>query len=237
MKNTIIALILGVTSICEAQKIYVPNTLQYDYIVLTNAYYAYYGDGTLFTNDFSPTYVDWSNVVNRPTFTSGTNGLNGSNGTNGLNGSQGIQGVVGPQGNTGSTGSNGAVGAQGIQGTNAFSINVTNRPAHISGIWYSNDQSYTLMGVAKVIMTPALVAGNIEVDSWTAPNVNDVVNRRTNDWVSCPTFLLNLSPPAKGSVSYQVPPHWCFTITNAAISGVGNSAVVAPNDSVYWYQY
>lgn len=198
MKNTIIALVLGVTSICEAQKIYVPNTLQYDYVALTNAYYAYYGDGTLFTNDFSPTYVDWSNVFNKPTFTSGTNGLNG---------------------------------------TNAFSINVTNRPAHISGLWYSNDQPYTLMGVVKVIMTPALVAGSIEVDSWTTPNITDVIDRRTNDWTSCPTFVLNLSPSAKGSVSYQVPPHWCFTITNAVISGLGNNAVVAPSDSVYWYQY
>jgi len=160
----------------------------------------------------------------------GFSGANGSNGTNGLNGTNGTNGLNGAAGATGPTGP---------QGTNAFSVNVTNRPPHISGLWYSNDSPNTLILKTKVQATFGLVLGTVEVHSWTSPSIIDVVNRRTNDWWADGTLVSLTAPqPKKFSLSVEVPPHWCFVAaTNAVLTGIGNSTAVSDANTPFYYIY
>lgn len=162
--------------------------------------------------------------------------------TNGVNGATGPQGTTGNTGSTGAAGSVGATGPTGptgAAGTNAFSINITNRPAHISGIWYSNDQPYSLKLRTKLTATYGLVLGAIEVHSWTAPTVTDIPNRRTNDWWAGGTLVSLTAPqPSKFSLEVEVPPHWCFVVaTNVTLTGVGNSAAISDAATPFYYMY
>lgn len=193
------------------------------------------GDGTLAT---MPTVFNGSNGVmvidTITTLTAGSTAIASNN----LVGPTNLVKLWIPRGDpgaTGGTGAPGSPGAPGANGSNAISVNATNLPGHTSGLWYSNNSDYTIVMRTKVIMTPALIGGSIEVHGWTTPSIPNIVSRRTNDWCSAPSLLALLVPPAKGSITVDVPPHWCFCITNAAITGIGNNAAVAPQDSVYYY--
>lgn len=174
-----------------------------------------------------------------------SNAVNGSTNTysfwipKGDSGATGAAGSVGATGGTGATGSTGSTGPQGIQGTNAFSMNITNRPSHIANTWYSNDSDSSLFLKTKLSATFGLALGTIETHSWTAPQITNVAFRRTNDWWGDGTLVSLTAPqPKKFSLSVEVPPHWCFVAaTNVVLTGVGNSTAISDANTPFYYQY
>lgn len=189
------------------------------------------------TNQFSTSSYSWLARL-----TNGANGQSGSTGSTGATGSQGIQGATGSTGATGPAGTtdynalsnkptlatvatsgqySDLIGKPSIFTTSTFTTNA------FSGSVITNSSGAVLFINCPVLLSLQAVAGVARAELRIAPAA-------TGPWTTVsqfglPSFLLLSAGQSYGNIQGFVPANWCWTITNAVLTGAANAISYGTN--------